>query len=49
VAFLLSEDAAFITGHALVVDGGLSIQLQEDLAVRTAQWYRDNPETRLPD
>lgn len=48
VAFLCSDDADFITGHALVVDGGLSVQLQEDLAVRMAQWYREHPETRLP-
>ena len=28
---LASEDAAFITGHALVVDGGLTAQLQDSL------------------
>ncbi len=48
VAFLCSEEASFITGHALIVDGGLSIQLQEDMSVRLAQWYRDHPETNLP-
>jgi NAD(P)-dependent dehydrogenase (short-subunit alcohol dehydrogenase family) len=48
VAFLCSGEASFITGHALVVDGGLSVQLQEDLSVRLAQWYRDHPETPLP-
>ena len=48
VAFLASPDAAFITGHALVVDGGLTIQLQEDLAVRLGHWLREHPETNLP-
>ncbi|MCA9829522.1 MAG: glucose 1-dehydrogenase [Dehalococcoidia bacterium] len=48
VAFLCSPDASFITGHTLVVDGGLSVQLQEDLSVRLAQWYREHPETSLP-
>ena len=48
VAFLCSADAGFITGHALVVDGGLTAQLQENLAVRQARYIQRNPNTRLP-
>ena len=48
IAFLCSEQASFITGHTLVVDGGLSIQLQENLGVRLAQYMQKNPETNLP-
>ena len=48
VVFLSSDEAAFITGHALVVDGGLTIQLQEDFGVRQANYMQENPDTRLP-
>lgn len=49
VVFLSSDEAAFITGHALVVDGGLSIQLQEDLALRQARYARAHPDGAIPD
>ncbi len=49
VAFLCSNQASFITGHTLVVDGGLTIQLQEDLSLRLAQFYRDSEGMQLPD
>ncbi len=48
VAFLCSEDASFITGHTLVVDGGLSIQVQENFGVQQAHFVQVHPETKLP-
>ncbi len=48
VVFLSSDEAAFITGHSLVVDGGLTIQLQEDFGVRQANYMREHPDTNLP-
>ncbi len=48
VVFLCSDEASFITGQALVVDGGLSIQLQEDLGVRLARYAQDHPLPWLP-
>lgn len=47
ISFLCSEDANFITGHGLVVDGGLSIQLQEDFGLRQAHYIRENPNTDI--
>jgi hypothetical protein len=31
-----------------VVDGGLSIQLQENLGVHLAHYIQEHPQTRLP-
>jgi NAD(P)-dependent dehydrogenase (short-subunit alcohol dehydrogenase family) len=48
IAFLCSDEASFITGHALVVDGGLSIQLQENLGVHLARYVQQHPDVRFP-
>ncbi len=48
IVFLCSDEASFITGHALVVDGGLSIQLQEDLGVRLARYAQEHPLPWMP-
>ena len=48
IVFLCSDEASFITGHALVVDGGLTVQLQENFGVRQGHFIRQRPDTELP-
>jgi len=42
IVFLCSDEASFITGQALVVDGCLTIQLQEHLGVRLARYAQEH-------
>ena len=46
VAFLCSNEASFITGQVLAVDGGLSIQLQENIVMDSKNYIAANPGLR---
>ncbi|MEK9675122.1 MAG: glucose 1-dehydrogenase [Chloroflexota bacterium] len=46
VAFLCSNEASFITGQVLAVDGGMSIQLQENIVMDSKDYIVANPELR---
>jgi NAD(P)-dependent dehydrogenase (short-subunit alcohol dehydrogenase family) len=47
IAFLCSDDATFITGQALAIDGGLTVQLQEDLGVNLARYAQEQDELKF--
>ena len=48
IAFLCSEEASFITGHTLAIDGGITVQLQEMFGARQAEYIRAHPDTIIP-
>ena len=48
VVFLCSDEASFITGHTLVVDGGMTIQLQENVGVHLAKYTQAAPRDVVP-
>jgi NAD(P)-dependent dehydrogenase (short-subunit alcohol dehydrogenase family) len=48
ISFLCSDQASFITGQALAVDGGLSILLQENIGVHLGRYVQQHPDTWFP-
>jgi NAD(P)-dependent dehydrogenase (short-subunit alcohol dehydrogenase family) len=46
IAFLCSDEASFITGVTLPIDGGMTVQLQENIVMDTKDYIQENPDLR---
>lgn len=46
VGFLCSNEASFITGQVLAVDGGMTVQLQENLVMDSKDYIVANPDLK---
>jgi NAD(P)-dependent dehydrogenase (short-subunit alcohol dehydrogenase family) len=42
--YFASDESSWVTGQTLAVDGGLTTQLQDDLAFRLASYIKDHPD-----
>jgi NAD(P)-dependent dehydrogenase (short-subunit alcohol dehydrogenase family) len=46
VSYLCSPEASFVTGVVLPVDGGMSIQLQENIVLELKNYIQENPDLK---
>jgi dihydroanticapsin dehydrogenase len=43
--FFASDESSWVTGQVLAVDGGLTVQVQDGLALRLARYVKEHPES----
>jgi NAD(P)-dependent dehydrogenase (short-subunit alcohol dehydrogenase family) len=46
IAFLCSDEASFITGVTLPIDGGMTVQLQENIVMDSKDYIVENPDLK---